>query len=597
MSRILLLLLFVLWMAWTSAPSQSPTAAERAVPELLPGVVTFVSFYALMVLVLGLWSRLLAARVAADNFRRSLRRYNATLLAARLGVPAWFGFGVFSLGWGWVVIDLLDNVYRPLGVPLAAARRFELPALLIALLPPLAAWVGLWWAQYPAERALREQNLLPQLEADLPVQAPPSFRQYFMSNLRLQVLFTVVPVLLIVFMRDVLSFAFALTGGSPEWAEYVTMFGAAGVVFLFAPEVLRRVLHTEPLADSPLRRRLEALCRRTGMRYRDILVWKTHNNMGNAAVMGIVPQMRYILLSDLLLETMSEEQVEAVFAHEVGHVVHKHMAWFVVFFLIVVLGGWAADRWAVATMAGPVAATAAGDNPVLIETVVQGPAPTVEDLRPVPRDAAEVFEVPAWLSAVGSMAGFLIAFGFLSRRFERQADVFAARTMESSRNAAAAAALHADGGATGPIDATGPAAASSLSFPPPPYPAVTASPRYSHVGPYGATLFTSALERVAVVNNIPLGPRGRWRGGPARRLAFLAEYLGEAGRNWFHGSILQRMRYLQRISVDPDQTVRFDRFMVRLYCLLLVLLFLCAAVVAAVHLLPAPAPGGAATIQ
>src|SRR3712207_8272462 len=38
---------------------------------------------------------------------------------------------------------------------------------------------------------------LPQLEADLPIQAPPNFRQYFTSNLRLQVLFTVVPVLIV----------------------------------------------------------------------------------------------------------------------------------------------------------------------------------------------------------------------------------------------------------------------------------------------------------------------------------------------------------------------------------------------------------------
>ena len=58
------------------------------------------------------------------------------------------------------------------------------------------------------------------------------------------------------------------------------------------------------------------------------------NNMGNAAVMGLFPQVRYILLSDLLLETMTDEQVEAVFAHEVGHIVHRHMAWYVVLIVI-----------------------------------------------------------------------------------------------------------------------------------------------------------------------------------------------------------------------------------------------------------------------
>src|SRR6185312_5614392 len=124
---------------------------------------------------------------------------------------------------------------------------------------------------------------------------------------------------------------------------------AAAAIFLLAPAILRRVLHTEPLANSPLRRRLEALCRRTGVTYREILLWRTGNNVGNAAVMGFVPRFRYILLSDLLLETMTDEQIEAVFAHELGHIVHRHMAWLVVFIVVLMLfnlggGAWVA-RW------------------------------------------------------------------------------------------------------------------------------------------------------------------------------------------------------------------------------------------------------------
>src|SRR5829696_9781819 len=116
---------------------------------------------------------------------------------------------------------------------------------------------------------------------------------------------------------------------------------STALVFLLAPELLRRVLQTQSLPDSPLRRRLERLCERVGMRYRDILLWRTQNNMGNAAVMGILPPVRYILLSDLLLERMDDEQIEAVFAHEVGHVVHRHMSWYVIFFLTVVFGSFA----------------------------------------------------------------------------------------------------------------------------------------------------------------------------------------------------------------------------------------------------------------
>ena len=69
----------------------------------------------------------------------------------------------------------------------------------------------------------------------------------------------------------------------------------------------------------------------------EILLWQTNNNMGNAAVMGVVPQVRYILLSDLLLQTMTDRQIEAVFAHEAGHVVHRHIAWYGVFVVITMI--------------------------------------------------------------------------------------------------------------------------------------------------------------------------------------------------------------------------------------------------------------------
>ena len=59
---------------------------------------------------------------------------------------------------------------------------------------------------------------------------------------------------------------------------------------------------TQPLpANWPLRRRMEALCRRAELKYRDILLWRTNSSMGNAMVMGLFPRVRYIFLSDLLL--------------------------------------------------------------------------------------------------------------------------------------------------------------------------------------------------------------------------------------------------------------------------------------------------------
>jgi STE24 endopeptidase len=503
-SRILLLLIFVFWLA-------APEYAQEPTHNAWIGVAVFLGYYVALVLVMGIWGRLLARRVSAGNLRRSLRRYNVTLLVARAMIPVWFAFGVFGLGWG-------IAVHRALGTD--ALRAAQLPGLLLATLPPMAAWMGLWWSQYPAEIALREHSVLGALEADLPIHAPPGFRDYFFSNVRLRLLFTVVPIFLIVLLRDVFLFAANSRswGVSREALDGGAMLASTGLVFIFAPEILRRVLHTERLEDGPLRRRLEAMCKHNDMRYRDILVWRTHSNMGNAAVMGILPSMRYILLSDLLLETMTDEQIEAVFAHEMGHVVHGHMAWFILFFITVMVGMEGAAQWL--HQVGLLRDLADWTKPLMV---------------------------------AGSFFWVILLFGFLSRRFERQADVFAARTMQEKSSVGKLAELLTPDAAV--------------------IPGQVLPPALSYVGSHGAAVLSSALQRVAVINNIPTGSHSHWEGGFRKRINFIVERTSDLVHNWLHGSIQERQDYIRRLSEDPKRTIRFDRFMSRLCATLLFLLF------------------------
>jgi STE24 endopeptidase len=468
-SRILLLMVIVLWMLRSVAPSLHTPL------DITHGTILFMAGLLLVVLFMGLWSRVIARNLRGSNLHRSLRRFHQSLMFARLLIPVWFGIAVFALGWG----DLVMNMLGPL-------KRWpvELPGMLIGTAPALLAWMALWWAQFPADRALREHTLLIQFDQDIPVHPPPHFWGYFTANLRLQVLFTVVPVAAILLLRDISAVILtqltgvnlrAMNSGESPW-ELASMLLAIVFVVLFMPELLRHVLSTQPLPDSPLRRRLEDLCRRTGLRYRDILLWKTNYNMGNAAVMGIIPQVRYILLSDMLLETMTDKQIEAVFAHELGHVKHRHMTWYVVLFATMMLA-----------MAGP------GQ---LVLNQFSDPR------RPLWISRDFLYAVVTLLG----IAAFLLVFGFLSRWFERQADVFAARIMEQE-----------EGG-------------SVLGL------ALQGSPSY--VGKYGATTFASALQRVAAVNNIPV-----------------------SARNFTHGSIAERVRYVQTLSSDPTRTLQFDRCM------------------------------------
>jgi STE24 endopeptidase len=501
MSRLLILLLFMLWLC---DPNQSavPAPFHLALP-------LFLGVYVLLVLATRLWGRYVARRVAARNFQQNLKRFNLTMEAARIAIPIWFVVGLYFLGWRAAV----GNFLRP---PLMNSAL----GILVGTIPPFAAWMGLWWSQYPADRALREQSLLTLIDADLPLHAPPTFRSYFLSNLRLQILFLGVPLLLIVVGHDVgmlLGSALHLQERAMDMVEIISWVLSAGGVFLFAPEILRRVLHTEPLGDSPLRRRLDALCQRTGIRYRDVLLWKTDHNMGNAAVMGFFPRLRYILLSDLLLERMPDDEIEAVFAHEVGHIVHRHMNWYVVFVVVLAM-----------INAGP--GTRLGDA---LAARLGG---TAQDLVP----------------AIVTVGTFLLLFGYISRKFERQADVYAARTIQMRHlPGSAAAAVDLPAGIPAFAAATTAAPHANHSA------AASVHPCTSFVGPYGATLFASALRRVAIVNNIPI-----------------------ASRSWCHGSIATRMQYLQALSHDPRLTAGFDRYMRWIYTAMIGALIASAAILA-----------------
>lgn len=460
MSRIMLLVVIVIWMCRSAAPRLFYQF------DATSGATLFVGGLALIVLFMGLWSRTLAHHLYGENLQRSLRRFHRSIYVARILIPIWFAVAVFVLGWGQLVDESLSFLNR---------WPVELPGMLIGTLPAFLAWMALWWAQFPADRALREQTAHYALEDNLPVHMPPSFWSYFISHLRLHLLFTIVPVILILLMHDIASVVLLESTGldlraaaysaTEAYAELILQLVAIGLVVIFAPEVLRRVLHTQSLPPSPLRDRLEDLCRRTGLKYRDILLWRTNQSMGNAAVMGVVPQMRYILLSDVLIGTMTDAEIEAVFAHEIGHVKHWHMGWY----------------------------------GVLVATLLLlcfGPGQLVSN-------QLEKLLRTDWLiglSYISAMVAGILVFGYLSRWFERQADVFAARTIERP-------------------DGTSP-----------------------HVGPVGAAAFTSALHRVAVVNNIPL-----------------------AARNFTHGSIADRMQYLNALSTDPTRTREFDRWMSIVY--------------------------------
>lgn len=192
---------------------------------------------------------------------------------------------------------------------------------------------------------------------------------------------------------------------------------AAGLAMLAGalisvPLILRLFLGLRPMPPGPLRTRLEEAARRMGLSFSDVLVWDTRNCVANAMVSGALPWLRYIVLTDLLIEKLTPEEVEAVFGHEVGHVKHHHMLLYILFFigsLALLTGMWK-----------------------FCEDALEPAGPPGIDQAAEPHDwavSAAIVGGPALLTVVSAYV--FVVFGYLSRRCERQADLFGCRAVSS----------------------------------------------------------------------------------------------------------------------------------------------------------------------
>ncbi len=105
--------------------------------------------------------------------------------------------------------------------------------------------------------------------------------------------------------------------------------------FLFVlPPLIMKLWRCTPLPNSDLRQRIEHILKRQKMSFSGIMVWHTGETMAcTAAVMGLVPGFRYILLTPCLIRYLQPEEIEAVIAHEIEHVRRKHILWYVIFLL------------------------------------------------------------------------------------------------------------------------------------------------------------------------------------------------------------------------------------------------------------------------
>ncbi len=367
----------------------------------------------------------------------------------------------------------------------------------LAAVPFLLSILLMWIATYPADRAVRQIALESYLFRGRPVRPVWPLGRYLVFNLRHQVLFILVPMLLILAARDLITlYEQPLRDLTGQTMLPDLLLGlSAAIVAVIAPTILRRVWVTQPLPEGPLRDRLRYLCRKLRLRCREILVWHSGGMIVNAAVMGVIAPFRYLLITDAMLEQMEDRRIEAVFGHEAGHVKRHHILFFLLFAFI------------------------SGCAVMMLGYHSRG----------MDRGAYQIVIAAAAL-ALSLKWGVL--FGWISRRFERQADIYGVRALAASgMPCQIECALHTsvEGGNPGDWRARGDPLC------------LTA-----------AHVFGETLNEVAVLNGIP-----------------------PEARSWRHGSISSRSRTVIRLAQDPHATACFERVVYRVKIAIFVTALLC----------------------
>jgi Zn-dependent protease with chaperone function len=192
------------------------------------------------------------------------------------------------------------------------------------------------------------------------------------------------------------------------------------IIFMVAiaglgPFLIQKVWGCRALEPGPARQRIEVLCQRAGLKYRDILKWELFGgSMITAGVMGIWGRFRYILVTPSLMSLLRSDEMDAVIVHEIGHVEKHHIHFYLLFFV------------------GYIASIYAFLDP-LVMIIVSGPVLDLMAFVGISREAMMTLVLSCVLIVL-FLLYFRYGFGFYMRNFERQADLHVYKYLPHARS-------------------------------------------------------------------------------------------------------------------------------------------------------------------
>ena len=313
-------------------------------------------------------------RLANDQERQIKQLQNSKRYTLLFGVLVLAGF-VFEVYYLKLPV-LVNRVF--------AFLKFENSRALIGIIPLVIAIMLTRLAAFELDRQVRNTSW--------------TRRKYLALNLKLMI-FPLLPFVIYLLIGDFVDhspISVRVFFIGHYYIYWVIMLSIVVIMYIKAPSFIRRIWTTRSLPTSEIRSRIEFLAKKENIKYRDILVWNTAGGkIANAGMAGLLPGSRYVFLTDSLLSNFTADELEAVVAHEFGHIKYRHILAYLVFSL--------------------------GYLVFYIFLYIRF-LPTIDKLH-------IGNTLIAFLSAIVTLLAFYTYFIFifrhLSRRFERQADLYA----------------------------------------------------------------------------------------------------------------------------------------------------------------------------
>jgi Zn-dependent protease with chaperone function len=444
---------------------------------------------AALLLAAGIIARQALLRIESDSAERDsiAQRYGTARTVFFFATLAGFALCLVGLGWGATATRLGSVAFHGELVLVPGGE-------LLILAPFLLVQMGSWGFFYDADRAFHRLSASSELIAQ-PVRFW-SRRGYVLFLFRQQLVLVFTP--LVLQMAPLAIGRFYPQVLEEPWLPFAALPVALAVFILF-PLVLPPLLGLKPLPPGPIRDRLAANARRLHFRYAQIHLWDTHGLVANAMVAGIVPRIRSVVFTDRLLEELTDDEVDGVFGHEVGHVHHGHVVYYMLFLML---------------------------SLTLMGALEHALTPS----RLIDEKAGSDYRTLYLIVPVILMGAYMFAmFGFISRRCERQADIFGCR-------ACSCADLHCRGHDWSTALAEG----------------------GRGLCPTGIAAFVRAMRRVEQINGLARA-KPPWRGvGVLGKLGWIFRLLTGWLHTWQHSTIAKRIAFLEQIAKHPEIELRFQ---------------------------------------